>query len=218
MTMKTIEEIKIEEVSEQSTVKKYRPQLFIDQKELDDKQVTDLMYKEISQYSITPRTFESRTFKSNFSFSPLLEKATKDDQEHNEQLLKLEDLSRKHNELLDSLGEDGIFSKGEIDGCRNKPQPFSDLLNTKKQKINQQQKKLGLFIEVCNELPKTEKYLFYEDKYSNEQGNSVSRYGINITQGLQNIIKDYNTNLNYHFKVLDNKSFVSSNKFFKQKF
>lgn len=193
-----------------------RPQLFINTKLIEDEEVLNQSLLDTYQYSITPTTFKSRNLKTKIDISKVAKKTELDIEELQQKISFLDNEVNQIKASLLKLKKFGILSDGELKGCEVQiKDPLYGLLATKQNELKSQCNILELYfqsIRITDEIAQKEA-LSYEDNYSNDQGDSVIRYGINTTKELSHIAKEYNRGLEFlNPKVILEDPSVSSGK------
>ena len=191
-----------------------RPQLFIDTIPLENEELASQMFLETDRYSITPTTFKSRDLKSKLDFEKAISKTKFDIEEKAKKLSFIDEEVSKINASLSKLKDVGILNEGELIGCNFQIKaPLFDLLITKQNEIKKQLDTLTQYCKSTLMIAEQKQILCYEDLYENTQGQSVTRYGINLTEELSYIAKEYNSGLEFlNPKVVLDDPSVSSGK------
>ncbi|WPY01764.1 hypothetical protein Trichorick_01682 (plasmid) [Candidatus Trichorickettsia mobilis] len=170
-----------------------RPQLFIDTKALSKEDLESEVFKETDRYSITPTTFKSRDLKAKLNLKNTISKTEFDIEEKVKKLSFINEETNKINASLLKLRDIGILNEGELTGCNFQIKALLfDLLITKQNEIKKEIDTLTQYNKSVLMIAEQKQILCYEDLYENTQGQSVIRYGINLTKELSHIAKEYN--------------------------
>ena len=174
----------------------YRPKLYIDMEPLENEILKEKIYTEIDKGSITPTTLKSRNFLSDetkYFFSKGEEVFSKKMEILNENCNKFKNLvPQSTTEKLKILSE-GIMEEGEFAKFDKEALELSRKFEFKIVEFDKfltELKKCKSSIKECANLP-----LFYQDIYSSNSSTSVNRYGINVTEELLIVAKEYNKDL-----------------------
>ena len=193
---------------------KVRPQLFIDTKPLEDKELAGKIFEETDKYSITPTTFKGRNLKLALNYENIFSRTKIDIQKIEEKISLIDKEINQIKASLSVLKEYGILSDGELKGCEIQIKaPLFDLLTNKHSELTKQLNTLIQYWESTSIIAEQKQIFTYEDDYSNTQGQLVTRYGINLNEGLSDIVKKYNSSLEtLNPKVVLEDQSVSSSK------
>jgi len=194
---------------------KVRPKLFIDTSPLqeDDPQALKI-FGETDKYSITPTTFKGRNLKLALNYENIFSRTKIDIQKIEEKISLIDKEINQIKASLSVLKEYGILSDGELKGCEIQIKaPLFDLLTNKHSELTKQLNTLIQYWESTSIIAEQKQIFTYEDDYSNTQGQLVTRYGINLNEGLSDIVKKYNSSLEtLNPKVVLEDQSVSSSK------
>lgn len=175
---------------------KIRPKLLIDTNPLEDEELAEKIFEETDKYSITPTTFKARNLKLTSKYENILSRTKIDIQKTEEKISLIDKEINQIRASLSVLKEYGILSDGELKGCEIQIKaPLFDLLVSKHSELTKQLNTLIHYNQSTSIIAEQKLILTYEDDYSNTQGQLITRHGINLTKGLSDIVKEYNSGL-----------------------